>query len=247
MTTPTRAVLRTEARLFAREPGSLFWIMLFPVALLCILGAVPTFRDPQPELGGLRTIDLYIPVTVLLSMIMAALMAMPPVLMGYRERGILRRLRTTPVSPGTVLLTQAALHAAAVLVSLVLLLAVGRLAFDIALPGSVLGYAVALLLAMAAAFSMGAVVAAVSPNVRVGTAIGMVFFFPSMFTAGVWFPVQAMGGLLRDAVVLTPLGAASEALHTAGTGSFPGAVDLVVVAVWTAGLALLAVRAFRWD
>ncbi|WP_185995139.1 ABC transporter permease [Nocardioides campestrisoli] len=247
MTTPTRAVLRTEARLFAREPGSLFWIMLFPVALLCILGAVPSFRDPQPELGGLRTIDLYIPVTVLLSMIMAALMAMPPVLMGYRERGILRRLRTTPVSPGTVLLTQAALHAAAVLVSLVLLLAVGRLAFDIALPGSVLGYAVALLLAMAAAFSMGAVVAAVSPNVRVGTAIGMVFFFPSMFTAGVWFPVQAMGGLLRDAVVLTPLGAASEALHTAGTGSFPGAVDLVVVAVWTAGLALLAVRAFRWD
>jgi len=247
MTTPTRAVLRTEARLFAREPGSLFWIMLFPVALLCILGAVPTFRDPQPELGGLRTIDLYIPVTVLLSMIMAALMAMPPVLMGYRERGILRRLRTTPVSPGTVLLTQAALHAAAVLVSLVLLLAVGRLAFDIALPGSVLGYAVALLLAIAAAFSMGAVVAAVSPNVRVGTAIGMVFFFPSMFTAGVWFPVQAMGGLLRDAVVLTPLGAASEALHTAGTGSFPGAVDLVVVAVWTAGLALLAVRAFRWD
>ncbi len=100
----------------------------------------------------------------------------------------------------------------------------------------------ALLLALAAAFSLGAVVAAVSPNVRVGTAIGMVFFFPSMFTAGVWFPVQAMGGLLRDVVVLTPLGAASEALHTASTGNFPDAVDLVVVAAWTVGLALLAVR-----
>jgi ABC-2 type transport system permease protein len=244
---PTTAVLRTEARLFGRELGSVFWIVLFPTVLLCILGAIPDFRDPDPAIGGQRLVDLYVPVAVLLSMIMAAIMAMPPVVMGYRERGILRRLRTTPVPPGSLLLAQTALHAAAVLASVVLVLAVGRIVFDTPLPGNLAGYAVALVLALAAAFSIGAVVTAVAPNSRIGTTIGTIVFFPAMFTAGVWAPVQAMGGLLRDIVVATPLGAASEALHDAMTGDFPDLVDLAVMAGWTVLLAALAVRLFRWE
>lgn len=246
-TSPTAAVLRTEARLFSRELGSVFWIVLFPVLLLGILGAIPGFRDPDPEIGGLRVVDLYVPVAVLLAMIMAAVMSMPPVVMGYRERGILRRLRTTPVPPGSLLVAQVALHAAAVLASIVLVLGVGRLVFDTPLPGSVVGYAVALVLALAAAFSIGAVVTSVSPNTRIGTTIGTIVFFPSMFTAGVWAPVQAMGGMLRDIVVLTPLGAASEALHDAMLGDFPDLADLAAMAGWTAVLSLLAIRFFRWE
>ena len=87
------AVLRTEATLFARELGSLFWILLFPTLLLAVLGLVPDFGEPDAALGGQRVIDLYASVVVLLAMIMAALMAMPPVVAGYRESGVLRRLR----------------------------------------------------------------------------------------------------------------------------------------------------------
>ncbi len=39
------AVLRTEARLFTREPGALFWILVFPTLLLVILGMIPGFRN----------------------------------------------------------------------------------------------------------------------------------------------------------------------------------------------------------
>jgi ABC-2 type transport system permease protein len=63
------AVLRTEARLLAREPGSLFWILAFPPLLLVILGAVPAFREPQDGLGGLRVVDTYVPVTVLVGIL----------------------------------------------------------------------------------------------------------------------------------------------------------------------------------
>lgn len=53
------AVLRTEIRLFGREPGAIFWILLFPTLLLVILGSIPSFRQPDDSLGGLRLVDTY--------------------------------------------------------------------------------------------------------------------------------------------------------------------------------------------
>ena len=131
---PTAAVIRTESRLFTRELGSVFWIVLFPTILVVILGSVPSMNEPDPNLGGQRLVDVYSSVAVLLSIIMASLMAMPAVIAGYREAGILRRLRTTPVHPGSPPLAQAGLHALAVLASLVLVLVVGRVAYYVRLP-----------------------------------------------------------------------------------------------------------------
>lgn len=241
------AVLRTEARLFGRELGSLFWILLFPTILLVILGLIPGFRDADPDLGGQRVIDLYASIVVLLAMIMAAIMAMPAVIASYRERGVLRRLRTTPVHPGVLLFAQVFLHAAAVLVSVVLALGVARLVFDVPLPGSLAWYAACVVLATAATFSVGAVITSVARTARVVQTVGTVVFFPMMFTAGVWLPVQAMGGWLHDVVVATPLGAAAEALNDALVGRTPDVADLAVMAGWTVVLALVSVRAFRWE
>lgn len=243
----TGAVLRTEARLFARELASVFWIVLFPVVLLLIMGAVPGFRSDDPALGGLAFIDVYVPTAVLLSMVMAALMAMPPVIFSYREAGVLRRLRTTPVRPASLLLAQVVLHGAAVVLGSVLVLAVGRLAFGTPLPQSWSGYVVAYVLALVASFSLGTFVTAVAANARIGTMLGTVLFFVSMFSAGVYFPVQGMTGWLRTAVELTPLGAATEAMTAAMVGDLPDPVHLLTVAVWAVGLGALSVRAFRWE
>ncbi|MDT0201735.1 ABC transporter permease [Nocardioides sp. AE5] len=244
---PTMAVLRAEARLFGRELGSLFYILLFPVVLLSILGAIPSFREDNPDLGGMSVVDLYVPVTVLLSMIMAALMAMPSIVLAYREAGVLRRLRTTPVRPASILVVQVLLHAATVAASSILLLTVGRLVFGTPLPQSWPGYICAYLLALVASFSLGAAITAISPNARVAAVFGSLAFFGSMFTAGVYLPVQAMGGLLRRIVEFTPLGAASEAMNAAMLGALPDVGDLLVVAAWGALLALFSVRLFRWQ
>ncbi|RSS34223.1 ABC transporter permease [Streptomyces sp. WAC08241] len=247
MSTATTTVLKTEARLFGREPGSLFWVMLSPTLLLVILGLIPSFREASEDLGGRRVIDLYVPVSVLFALIMSGLQAMPPVLSGYRERGILRRMSTTPVRPGTLLTAQLVLHAAAALVSALLVVAVGRLAFGVALPDNPAGYLIALLLAVACGLALGAAVCAVARTQKVATAVGSAVFFPTMFTAGVWVPVQAMPDTLQRIVGLTPFGAASEALDAAASGGRPGWAALGIMALWAVVLTGASVRWFRWE
>ncbi|WP_369200239.1 ABC transporter permease [Streptomyces sp. PU-14G] len=241
------AVLRTEFRLFLREPGALFWVVVFPPALLTILGCVPSFREASAELGGRRTVDLYVPVAVLLSMIVSGVQTMPSILTGYRERGILRRLRATPARPRHLLTAQIVLHGCASAASVLLALAVGRLAFGVALPRQLAGYLVAAALTAGAALSLGAVLSATARTTKIAQTVGTLAFFPMMFTAGVWVPVQAMPDTLRHLVEFTPFGAASQALDQAATGTWPGWTHLGVTALWTAVFVRTAVRRFRWE
>ncbi|MEU2542926.1 ABC transporter permease [Streptomyces iakyrus] len=240
-------VLRSEFRLFRREPGSLFWVLLFPSLLLGILGSVPSFREAQDGLGGLRTVDVYVPVSVLIALIMAGVQAMPPVLTGYRENGILRRLSTTPVRPASLLAAQMLVNGLAAVASALLTLTVGRLVYDVRLPEQPAGYLLALLLAVLAALSLGAVVSGRARTSKIATAIGTAVFFPMMFCAGVWVPVQAMPDLLARIVAYTPFGAAARALDEAAAGSWPGWAHLGVLAAWTTVLSVSAARWFRWE
>jgi ABC-2 type transport system permease protein len=241
------AVLRTELRLFRREPGALFWILLFPTLLLVILGSIPGFRHHEADLGGLRTVDVYVPVTVLLGMIVGALQSMPQNLTGYRERGILRRMSATPVRPTALLSAQMVVYGTAALASALCALIVGRLAFDVRLPKQPYGYLLALFLAILAALALGAVVSALSRTTKIAGAIGSAVFFPMMFCAGVWIPVNSMPDVMARIVGYTPFGAAAEALNRAAAGNWPGWTHLGVLVMWTLLLTGAASRWFRWE
>jgi ABC-2 type transport system permease protein len=241
------AVLRTEFRLFRREPGAIFWIFLFPTLLLVILGSIPSFREADKSLGGLRPVDAYVPIAVLIALIMSGVQSLPQALTGHRERGILRRMRLTPVRPSALLSAQMAVQGTVALASALLALAVGRLAFHVRLPQQAAGYLLALLLATAAALALGSVVSAVSRTTKIAGAIGSAVFFPMMFCAGVWLPVQEMPHTLARVVGLTPFGAAARALNEAAAGDWPGWDHLGVLAAWTVLLTAGAARWFRWE
>ncbi|MEU3734245.1 ABC transporter permease [Streptomyces sp. NPDC033538] len=241
------AVLKTEIRLFGREPGSVFWILLFPTLLLAILGSVPSFRETDPNLGGLRPVDAYVPVAVLLGLIVGGLQGMPPTIAGYRENGILRRMSTTPVRPAALLTAQMLVLGGGALLSALVTLAVGRLAFDVTLPGQPFGYLLALLLALGASLALGALLSALARTTKIATALGSTALFPAMFCAGVWLPVEAMPDVLGDIVGWTPFGAAAQALNDAAAGDWPGWAHLGVLAAWTVLLTAAASRWFRWE
>jgi ABC-2 type transport system permease protein len=243
---PRTAVLRAESRLFLREGSSLFWTLGFPPLLLIILGSITSFRTFDPGLG-MRLIDVYVPTIVLVALITAGLQAMPPVITGYRERGILRRMSLTPVRPSALLTAQMGLNGAGGVLSAVVCLVIGRLAFDVRLPQQAIGYVLAFLLTVTASLALGALISALAPTARMASGIGMVAFFPSLFSAGLWAPVQSMPQLLREIVLLMPFGAASQALGQAAAGHWPAWSHLGVLAAWAVVLSAAAARWFRWE
>jgi len=93
----------TELKLFLREPAWLAWSVVVPLLLLVIFGAIPSFNKPQAVFGGYTTLDAYVPILILFMLALLSLLTIPMTLAGYRERGILRRLQTTPAGPGLVL------------------------------------------------------------------------------------------------------------------------------------------------
>jgi ABC-2 type transport system permease protein len=238
---------RTEFRLFLREPAVVFFAVLFPCILVGILGSVPGFRTPNPDLGGMTVIDLYVTIAITMALALLGLQFTPATLANYRERGVLRRLSTTPVPPVMLLAAQLAMSLATAVVTATAVLGIGRLAFAVPLPRQLAGYLVAFVLAAAALFAIGLVVAALAPGGKAANGIGTVLFFPVMFFGGLWVPREVMSPVLRHIADLTPLGAGERALHDAATGSWPHLGQLAVLAGYVVVCGLAAARWFRWE
>jgi ABC-2 type transport system permease protein len=236
-----------EAKLFLRDPTAVFFALAFPPLLLVILGSNPSFRVPDHELGGLRVIDLYVPIVVGFVLAMFAIGVLPSVLASYREKGVLRRLSTTPARPSDLLLAQMAMGLGMALAAVTVVLGIGAVAFGTGLPERPLAFLVGFALAAAALFAIGLLLAAVAPSGRAASGIGTLLFFPLMFFAGLWVPRAAMPEPLRRIGDFTPLGAGVQALQDAATGSWPRPLHLAVMAACAIGASLAAAKLFRWE
>ncbi|MBE1533381.1 ABC transporter permease [Actinomadura algeriensis] len=245
--TPFARLTATETKLFFREPMAVFFTLGFPPLLLVVFGSLPSFREPQDELGGLRTIDLYAPIVVALGIAMFAMTTLPQQFTAYREKGVLRRMRTTPVKPAAMLGAQLLMSTVLSVCTMLVVLAVARLAFDVRLPRLPPAYLVAYLLSAVAMFSIGLLVAALAPTGKSAGAGGTLLFFPVLFFAGLWVPRESMNDVLRTISDFTPLGAGVQSLQDAAAGDWPQLLHIAVMLGWTIAAGGPAARYFRWE
>ena len=246
---PTPALSKlvvTESKLFLRERAGASGLVV-PLAVLIIFGSFPWAQQPSKDYGGLRFVDVYVPIQIAFALTLLALNVLPGVLATYREKGILRRLSTTPLPPSRVLAAQVAINLVVAVIAMILLLGVGRLAFNVSLPRQVLGFVLAFVLAAAGLLALGLFIAAVAPNGRAASGVGTLILFPLMFFAGLWLPRAAMPGLLRHVSDVTPLGAAVQALQDTMQGRWPQPLHLAVMAAYAIIFGLAAVKWFRWE
>ena len=241
----TRALILSEARLLFRDPISWLVAIVLPAALLLIFGSIFSPHRPDPALGGLRWIDTFAPSLVVISMATLAVQTLPIRLATYREKGVLRRLSATPARPLTLLVAQLVVHAAAAIVGIVLLIVVGRLAFDIPLPADPVGYVAAFGLGLAGLLAIGLLVAAVAPSAGVATAIGLPMFFLVMFLGGVYLPRYLLPDVLVTIGEFSPPGV--QGIQDAWLGTPPELLPLVVLAAITLIGGAIASRVFRWQ
>jgi ABC-2 type transport system permease protein len=237
----------TELRLLSRERVRMVLPVAIPLLLIIILGNIGSLRQPRAIYGGESFIDLYTTIMVVMGLALLALTNMPMMLADYRERGVLRRLQTTPIGPVRVLAAQLIADLTVAVVMVVLILAVARIGFAVPLPRQAGGFVLAALLAAAALLGAGLLVAAVAPTGRVARGIGALLFYPMMFFAGLWLPIPNMPAALQHISHATPLGAAVSALTAAAGRSMPTALQLLTLAAWAVALGLAAARFFRWE
>ncbi len=237
----------TEFKLFLREPMLVFWGIAFPLVLLIVLGSVPALKETHAGYKGLTVLDTYVPILVVLTLGLLCYIAMPYVLVGYREQGILRRLKTTPVGPSRVLAAQLAINFGSAVVIVALILVVARLAFGVPFPLAPGIWVVVALLTAAGTLAVGLFIAAVAPTARVAQAVGSILFYPLMFFSGLWLPIPSMPAVLQHISHATPLGAAWESFQNADLGHWPPALALVTMVAYPVAFGLAAARLFRWE
>ncbi|HEX3965485.1 MAG TPA: ABC transporter permease [Trebonia sp.] len=245
----TTQLVITELKLFTRGRASvgLGLSVGVPLLLLIIFGSIHAFSTPVARYGGLTTLDVYVPILLVFAMALLSLVALPATLAGYRELGVLRRLKTTPAGPVRVLAAQLAVKLAVAVAAIIVLLAVARGGYGVAMPRQVGGFVVGGLIAAAALMATGLFVAAVAPNAGTARGIGAVLFYLMMFFAGLWLPIQSMPQELQHISHATPLGAAVPALQNAALGQWPTGLQLVTMAAYAVAFGLGAAKLLRWE
>jgi ABC-2 type transport system permease protein len=242
------SLTRLETRLFLREPMSLIFGLLFPLVLLLAMGYLfPGFDEPLAELDGERLIAVYTPTVIGLALATLSLLTLPTTLTSYREMGILRRMRTTPVHPARLMSAQVSANAIVAVVGSTVTVFVATLAFGVPFPELPIWFGISFALGLVSMFALGLLIGALARSTTAGQVLGFTLFFPMLFFAGVYVPKPMMSDALTTVSNLTPLGAAVQAMMDSWAGTIPSVQLLVVMAVYAIVCGFIAIRFFRWE
>jgi ABC-2 type transport system permease protein len=242
---------RYDQKAFWRNPASVFFTVMFPVVLLLIFGTV--FGGQTVDVrGGVKTTTYYVPAIITLSIISATMQSLAMTLVIAREDGRLKRNRGTPMPAWVFIAGRVGNSIVTALLMLVLLAAIGRLLYGVAVPWERLPAILITLVIGAAAFScLGIALTAAIPSADAAAPIVNALLLPLYFLSGVFIPDdQLPNGVIHFADAF-PIRHFFEAFFDAyvpppGGGTTISWDNLAVVAIWgVVGLAL-AVRFFRW-
>lgn len=246
-------MISIETRLFLRDTTNVIFGLLFPTALLLGMGAVPVLRSSPPELGGLRLIDVWAPTALVFGIVLITVQHIPTAIATYRERGVLRRLSTTPVNPKSILVAQLVVVFGCVLVSATLTILAAWVVLDIALPEQPLHFIAAFVAGFAAVLGISMISAAVARTGSAATSIGTVLFVGLMFFGGAFLPRTLMPETLVRIGEFVPPGLQalvaswSPAAGEITAGGQPFWLQVAIMAGIAVVTSMIAARLFRWE
>jgi ABC-2 type transport system permease protein len=249
------ALTRAEFRLFVREPFSVVFVLAFPLMMMLLLSAV--FGNDQADAQdvengmlvwrGVTPANYYTAASVAVIIAALGLMTLPINLAGYRERGILRRLRASSVSTWTLVSAQLSLALVTFIVGSALMGVVAWLVSDAMVPEDLIGVVIALLFGTAAFGAIGLLLATVVGSSRSAQGIGLMLFFAMWLISGTGPPRAVLPSGLRDVGGALPLAHLVTALQDPWFGFGWNTTDLAVLAAYTVAAGAPALWFFRWD
>ncbi|MEQ9400119.1 MAG: ABC transporter permease [Longimicrobiales bacterium] len=236
-----------ETKVFLREPLGVFGTLFIPVIVFVVLGRIegpPSGAGPN---GAPSEAPFNLAIFAALLLAISAASSLVAIVAIYREGGILKRLRATPLSPVTILGSHVVVKLLFTGVGLGLLVLAGRQLLPGALDVNVPSFTAAVLLSTLSILSVGFVIAGIVPTARFGRPLSAVILYPMLVVSGLFFPVEVFSPPVRAVVSLFPTTQAvalMEGIWDGAGWSLGSAVALVAVFAVCTGLSSAV---FRWE
>ena len=237
-----------ETKLFLREPVGAFFTLIFPLMFLFLFGSIYG-NAPLKQLNGQGTIDISVPAYTAMIIATTGLVGLTITMAAYRENGVLRRLRTTPVNPLVVLLAQVIVLFCMTSLGMLLLIVSGKLVYHLRFEGNVLNVFLGFVLCCLSFFAIGFVLAGLMPTARTAQVVGMVILYPMLFLSGAGFPRELLPESILKISRFLPLTYVVTLLRGLWVGN-PWSkhytevfvlLGLIVIGV------LISLKTFRWE
>ena len=238
-----------EIKVFVREPMGVIGSLLIPVVLFVVFSrtvggakSVPTATLPANSLFNPAIFAaLFLAISAALSLI--------AIISIYREGGILKRLRATPLSPVTILGSHVFVKLVFTVIGMALLVLAGRRMFPGLMQVDVVGFVAAVLLSTFGILSLGFVVASIVPTARFAQPIGAAVFYPMITISGLFFPVDRLPIALRVLANILPTTHAVALMQSVwdGTGWTAQLGSAAALLAISAACIALTSKVFRWE
>lgn len=209
---------------------------------------VPNPQEVNVSRG--RYIDYLVPGIIAMNVMFSGVFNISVVMTSMRQKGILRRLKVTPVPKSAILAALITTRMIIIFVSMAMILAIGILVFGVQLQGSLPFLIVLVIIGSLTFTTFGFAVSAYAKTTESAEAIANTVAMPMMFLGDVFLPVANMPAFIQPIAAALPLSFLGKALReVALQGGGPAEVAVPMIAVIVYGLIgfLIAIRLFRWE
>jgi len=241
---------RYDQKVFWRNPASVFFTVMLPLIFLFIFATI--FGNDEIEERGVKTTTYYVPAIIALAIISASTQSLAINLTEDRERGLLKRVRGTPLPVPVFVAGRVGNSLLIALLMLVVVAALGRLVYGVSIPTTTIPAVLVTVAVGAFAFCcLGFAMTTIIPSEDAAPAITNALILPLYFISGIFIPDSEIpSGVLQVADVF-PIRPFFEAFFTAWDPSTTGAGfelgHLAVVAAWGIAGLVISVLFFRWE
>ncbi|MGO9659500.1 MAG: ABC transporter permease [Acidimicrobiales bacterium] len=243
--------LRADLRCFSRNKESVFWTLALPVMFLAIFGSVFQHQNVAVPGGRIDEPVYYVPGIITYGLIAATFSNIVTSVVRYREAGIYKRRRATPVPAGAVIAARSLVAGLSALAITAVLLAIGWAAFGAHISGRTgLVFVLDIMVGAVVFCCLGFAVASVVKNADAALPIVLAITLPLCFISGVFIPALELPHWLIDVGKVFPVHALTDALlsaynpHTVGSGL--NWADLAVLVAWGVAGLVTATSRFSW-
>ena len=238
-----------EIKIFLREPMGAFGTIVFPVLVFVVAGRLWAAGSPPSSISATGFLRVGLPVLAAVLMALSGVLSLVTIISIYREGGILKRLRATPLRPQTILTAHVLVKLALTAVSLAVLLLAGKRFYPINVNVPLFGFAIALLISTWSILSIGFLIASIVPTARFAQPIGAAILYPMLALCGLFVPIHSLPPVLQGVARVLPLTYAVSLLQGIWKGEAWSAHigDIVALVAVFAICTALSAKVFRWE